>query len=543
MEAGRLNHGPARTSQVREPEHARPTTWRSWLLGAALVAVAFIAFGPALHGGFIWDDHMHITRPELRSLSGLHRIWFDIGATLQYYPLLHTAFWIEHRLWGDATVGYHVVNLLLHLTSAFLVVRILRRLSVPGAWLTAAIFVLHPVQVESVAWISEQKNTLSGVFGLGAALAYLRFDETRRAGTYLMALGLFICALLSKTVTATLSGALLVMLWWRRGELSWRRDVLPTAPFFVLGAGSGLITAWWELQINRSVGPDFQFSTVQRLLLAGRALCFHMGKLCWPTRLSFMYARWKLDASSPWPYLFLLAVAGLAAATWALRRQTRAPLAALLFFVGTLFPTLGFFNLYTFRYALVANHYQYLASLGLMTLFAAGVARARLGPGPGVRKLTELAAGILLLVLATLTWRQSGVFRSSDQVWIDTLDKTPGCWVAYNNLAASLAEQGQREKAFLYVVEAARLKPDDVEIQNNLGVMLAARGRVEEAIAHFREALDLNPRCAKAHYNLGLALAGKHETQEAIVHYREALRIRPNMREARHSLEVAMAGL
>lgn len=543
MEAGRLNHEPARTRQVREPEHARPTTWRSWLFGAVLVAVAFIAFGPALHGGFIWDDHMHITRPGLRTLSGLHRIWFDIGATLQYYPLLHTAFWIEHRLWGDATVGYHVVNLLLHLTSAFLVVRILRRLSLPGAWLTAAIFVLHPVQVESVAWISEQKNTLSGVFYLGAVLVYLRFDETRRAGTYLMALGLFICALLSKTVTATLSGALLVMLWWRRGELSWRRDVLPTVPFFVLGAGSGLITVWWELQINHSVGSDFQFSTVQRLLLAGRALCFHMGKLCWPARLSFMYARWNLDASSPWPYLFLLAVVGLATATWALRRQTRGPLAALLFFVGTLFPTLGFFNLYTFRYALVANHYQYLASLGLMTLFAAGVARARLGLGPGLRKIPELAAGILLLVLATLTWRQSGVFRSSDQVWIDTLDKTPGCWVAYNNLATSLAEQGQREKAFLYVGEAARLKPDDDEIQNNLGVMLATRGRVEEAIAHFREALDLNPRCAKAHYNLGLALAGKHETQEAIAHYREALKISPNMREARHSLEVELAGL
>lgn len=527
---------------MRKPEHLRfPASWWSWFFGATIVASAFVAFGPALQGGFIWDDHMHVTRPELRSLSGLWRIWFEVGATLQYYPFLHTAFWIEHKLWGDATLGYHLLNFLLHLTNGFLVARILRSLSVPGAGLAAALFVLHPVQVESVAWISEQKNVLSGLFYLGSTLAYLRFDERRRAGAYGAALGLFICALMSKTVTATLSGALLVMVWLRRGELSWRRDVLPTVPFFLLGASSGLFTAWWELRINHSMGSEFQFSVVQRLLLAGRAIWFHVGKLWWPADLSFMYARWDLDSSRPWPYLFPLSAVGLAVVFWAMRHRTRGPLAALLFFVGTLFPTLGFFNLYTFRYALVANHYQYLASLGLMSLFAATVSQTRLWKGPRAQKVDALAAGVLLLALGALTWRQSATFRSADQVWLDTLAKTPSCWLAYNNLATSFARQGRVDEATSYLRKAIRLKSNDEEMQSNLGVMLARQGRVDEAIAHFREALRINPVCANAHYNWGVTLAENQKTEEAIAHYREALRIRPTMREARNSLDIALA--
>ena len=190
------------------------------LTWALMLCATVVAYLPALSGGLLWDDNMHVTRADLRSLHGLWRIWFDLGATQQYYPLLHSAFWLEHRLWGDAVLGYHLTNVALHAASACLVVMIVRRLSLPGAWLAGFIFALHPVCVEAVAWISEQKSTLSGVFYLAAALTYLHFDRTRRKSQYFAALGLFVLALMSKTVTATLPAALLVVFWWQRGRLA-----------------------------------------------------------------------------------------------------------------------------------------------------------------------------------------------------------------------------------------------------------------------------------------------------------------------------------
>ncbi len=315
---------------------ARPFKSWDWFFAAAVVAAVFLVYRPAWQGGFIWDDNFHVTRPELRTSHGLIRIWFDVRATTQYYPFVHSAFWVEHKLWGDATLSYHLVNIFLHVTAALMVALILRRLAIPGAYLAAAIFALHPVHVESVAWITELKNTLSAVLYLGAAMLYLRFDRTRKTAWYLAALGLFSLALASKTVTGTLPGALLVIFWWQRGKLSWKKDVLPLVPFFLLGAGMGMITAWWELEFNRCVGPDFEFTRVQRILIAGRGAWFHLWKLFWPANLTFIYPRWQIDSGAWRQYLYPLCGAALLAALWAIRRTTRAPLAALLFFGGTL---------------------------------------------------------------------------------------------------------------------------------------------------------------------------------------------------------------
>ncbi len=255
---------------------ARSFTPREWLYLAALVIAVVLAYQPAWQGGLIWDDAAHVTKPELRPWQGLYRIWFELGATQQYYPLLHSAFWVEQRLWGDATLGYHLVNILLHAAAAVMVALVLRRLRVPGAFLAAAVFALHPVHVESVAWITEQKNTLSAVFYLAAMLVYLRFDQTRKAAWYGGALGLFVLGLLSKTTAATLPADLLVIFWWQRGKLSWRRDVGPLLPFFVLGAATGVFTAWVERKLIGADGADFAFSIVERCLIAGRAIWFYL---------------------------------------------------------------------------------------------------------------------------------------------------------------------------------------------------------------------------------------------------------------------------
>ncbi|HUR20594.1 MAG TPA: glycosyltransferase family 39 protein, partial [Vicinamibacterales bacterium] len=276
----------------------RPTGLPFWVLLPALLLVTLAAYYPAWHGGFLWDDDAHITRVDLRSLHGLWRIWFEVGATQQYYPVTHSAFWLLHRMFGDVTLGYHLVNIGLHATSAFLFAVILRRLAVPGAVLAAFIFALHPVHVESVAWITELKNTLSAVLYLGAFLAYLHFDTDRRRRPYAIALGLFALALLSKTVTATMPAALLVVFWWQRGRLRLREDVLPLLPFFALGLTAGVVTSWVERTHIGAGGAEFDLSLIERGLIAGRAIWFYLAKLVWPADLVFIYRRWTIDPSS-----------------------------------------------------------------------------------------------------------------------------------------------------------------------------------------------------------------------------------------------------
>ncbi len=420
---------------------------KDWLFVIALIAAVFLVYQPAWQGGFIWDDSAHVTRPELRSWYGLFRIWFDLGATQQYYPLLHSAFWVQYWLWGDATLGYHLVNILLHVMAAVMVALILRRLAIPGAYLAAAIFALHPVQVESVAWITELKNTLSAVFYLGSAMVYLRFDEQRRTSLYLWALGLFVLGLLSKTVTATLPAALLVIFWWQRGRLSWRKDVLPLLPFFLLGAVAGIFTAWVERTLIGAQGSAFAIPALERILIAGKAIWFYLGKLFWPANLIFIYPRWETSQAAAWQYLFPVAAFALVVALWALRRRWRGPLAGLLFFVGTLFPVLGFFNVFPFIYSFVADHFQYLASLGIITLVAAGIAmllkRLQLWRRPAGYAICVL----LLVTLATLTWRQSRMYTDIETLYNTTIDLNPTCWMAYNNRGNIYKDLGNYRQA------------------------------------------------------------------------------------------------
>jgi tetratricopeptide (TPR) repeat protein len=543
------------------------------LLSLVLLAVYF----PALQGAMLWDDAGHVTRPELQSVSGLLRIWFELGATQQYYPLLHSAFWLQHRLWGDATLGYHVVNVLAHAAAACLFAAVLRRLAVRGATLAACIFALHPVGVESVAWIAEQKNTLSTVFYLAAALAWLRFEADRRPTRYLVASAWFVAALLTKTVTATLPAALLVLAWWRRGRLSWSDDVRPLLPWLGVGVAAGLGTAWLETHQIGAQGSDFALGPVERVLLAGRVVWFYVGKLLWPADLAFFYPRWTIDAGAAWQWLFPLAVlVALALAAWWSRRD-RGPLAALLLFGGTLFPVLGFVNVYPFVFSYVADHFQYLACLGLIALLAAGAThaatRCRLPAWCGPTG----AAGLLLL-LAGLGWRQSGNYRDVFTLYRATLERSPDSWVAHLNLGAALDEAGQPTEALPHLQRALELKRDHPETLNSLGNVLNRLGRPADArplleravqlqprfasahntlgvsrmavgdadggLAAFRRAVELDARFATARTNLGWALANRGRPAEALVHLEQARRLQPDHADAvlKTGLVLAMSG-
>jgi tetratricopeptide (TPR) repeat protein len=528
---------------------ARPPA--SWPIYASILAAVMAVYWPALRGGLLWDDTAHITAPALQSVHGLWRIWFSLGATQQYYPLLHSAFWIEHRLWGDAVLGYHLANLAQHALAACLVVAIVRRLELPGAWLAGMVFALHPVCVEAVAWISEQKSTLSAVFYLASALVYLRFDRSRRRSTYLWALALFILALLTKTVTATLPMALLVIFWWQRGRLDWRRDIRPLVPWVALGAVAGLFTAWVERTLVGAQGAAYALTTAQRFLLAGRAIWFYAGKLLWPSNLIFSYPRWKPDATQWWQWLYpaaalslgivLLVLVGRASRPARVPQDPlRAPLAAFLLYIGTLFPVLGFFNIYPFLFSYVADHFQYLASLALIVPLSSLLISfvTRLG-----RPADVVLPAVLLAILATLTWRQTGIYRDTETLYRATLLRNPASWLAHNNLGVALLEKpGHLAEAKIEYQSALALNPDDAEAHNNLGNALARMpGRLPEAIREFEAAIKLQPRLAQAHQNLGNALArNPKRIADSIAQFKIALQLKPDDPQIRNDLGVTM---
>jgi tetratricopeptide (TPR) repeat protein len=507
--------------------------------GAALIfLLTLVAYSPVFKAGFIWNDEDYVTMPALRSLRGLWRIWFDVGATQQYYPALHSAFWIEHLLWGDAPLGYHLANVLLHATAACLLVLVLRRLAVPGAFLAGLIFALHPVCVETVAWVSEQKNTLSTVFYLWTALTYLRWRKVRpRPYLYVWASALFLLTVASKSEAATLPAALLVVLWWKQGRLSWRTDAVPLLPWFGVAAAGGLITAWVERTYIGARGADFALTFAQRILVAGRAIWFYLGKLLWPAHLIFIYPRWQIDAAAAWQYLFPLGALGLIGVLWAIRRRMRAPLAVLLIFIGSLFPILGFFNVFAFLFSFVADHFLYLASLAVIAFVSAGW---------GLwfrhdRRVAGVVAGLALAVLGVLTWRQSGMYRDIETFYRVTLARNPDAWMAHNNLGILLDESGRASEAIAHYEQTLRLKPNFADGHNNLGVALADTRRPQEAMVQYQEALRLNPLYVGAYLNLGNLLRDTGKLPEAVADYNEALRIQPGSPEAHNNLGIALA--
>jgi tetratricopeptide (TPR) repeat protein len=518
-------------------------------LGVLLVVVTVLAYLPALGNGFIWDDDAYVTRnPAVQSLAGLGAAWAQPGATPQYYPLVFTSFWIEHQLWGLAPFGYHAVNLALHALSAWLLWRILIGLDVGvgAAWFGAALFALHPIQVESVAWITERKNVLSAACGFASLLVYLRWSPPgeplprRGWGWYALSLLLFVAALLSKTVVCSLPAVVLVLRWWKGGEWS-ARTLAPLLPFFLIGLGFAAITAGVEVAHVGARGAEWQLTLLDRALIAGRAVWFYLWTLIWPAQLAFNYPRWQIDAGVWWQYLFPLALLAVAALLFAVRRRIgRGALAALLLFVGVLTPALGFFDIYPMRYSFVADHYAYLATAVAAGALATAAATWR-AHGVAVRR-GVLAAGLAwLAVLGALTARQAAIYKDEATVWRDTVRKNPGSWIAHNNLASRALMDGDLDAALTLTAAAQRLNPVYPEAYNNRGNVLDALGRRDEAIAEYQRALALKPNYASAHNNLGTTLLNAGRNAEAIEHYRAALAIRPAYAEAYSNLGNALA--
>lgn len=520
---------------------------RSLVLGAALVVVIVAAYAFSLRGEFLWDDDLHITaNPTIIGPLGLKEIW--TSARANYFPLVLTNFWAQHALWGVEPFGYRIVTLVFHVFSALLLWQVLRRLRVPGAWLGAAWWALHPVQVESVAWICELKNTQSAVFFLAAILSWSRFVESGRsrerqrvdvrplahARSYILALVCTLLAILSKPSTVMLPVALGLCTWWIRGQLTWR-DAWRLAPFFAL---SGLAAGWtiWEQKFHSgAVGPEWSQTLPERVAIAGRAVWFYFGKLIWPEPLMFIYPRWEIDARQPLAFVAAVALIALLVVLWRARNGTMRPvLLTAAYFVALLFPILGFFSVYFFRYSYVGDHFQYLASMAPIALAAAAIARVS-------GRFLPYVAAALLMALGSATARQTRVYLGNEALWRDTIAHNPSAVMAWLNLADTLTKAQRYDEAMATYRHALTLRPNDPYGLNDLGNLLVLTGRPKESLPHFEQAITVKPEFPDALSNWGNALRSLGRSAEAIAKYRQALALKSDHQGALNNLGAELA--
>jgi hypothetical protein len=508
---------------------------RPWLLALVLVIVTFAVYQPTWHSGFIWDDGLLITENRMvQARDGLYGIWFTTEAA-NYYPLTSSFWWLEWRLWGNNPAGYHVVNVLLHMVNVVLIWMVLRRLRVPGAWLAALLYAVHPVNVATVAWISEQKNTLSMLFFTLSILWYLRFDGENKGYWYGLSLTAFLLALLSKAAVVMLPVVLLGCAWWLRGRLR-AKDWLRAAPFFALSFLLGLTTVWFEC--NRDLNGQLTRAggLFSRLPVAGVAPWFYLYKAVLPLDLCMIYPQWNPGAWGWAGWLPGIVLAGSVALLWWKRCGWGRPLLfGFGYFVVMLFPMLGFFDQGFYEYSMVADHWQYYSIAGVAALAAAGTVALgqRLHRG---QQVIGSVAGLVVIVLGALTWQRCLVFRDQETLFRDNLHYNPSAWVAHYNLGVVLQRAGRMEGAAEEFEQALQFKPDLAEAHYNLGLVFAQAGRVPEAIAHWEQALRIKPDYADAHYNLGVALENAGRLAEAIRQYEQTQKIQPDYVAAQKEL-------
>jgi len=539
----------------------------SVLAGVTLIALlAILAYLPSIRGGFVMDDDMFVKENNLiQAPDALRKLWCTAEYD-EYYPVSYSTIWIERRLWEMTPTGYHVVNLILHIVEALLIWAILRKLSIPGAFLAAVVFIVHPVNVESVAWIAQRRNVVAMLFFLLSILWYLKADmpaaiagmapPRSHAGPwkrvtslwplapspsplfYCLSLAAFMLAMLSKGSAAVLPVLLLGIIWWLRSLT--RRNLVRMAPFFLMAVVLTGVNIWFQTHGENIEIRNAGFA--ERLLGAGGVVWFYLYKALLPIDLAFIYPQWHIEAGNPMWWLPLLAALIVTAVLWRYRKGWSRPmLFAWGFFCVSLVPVLGFTDVGFMKHSLVADHYQHIAVIGVIALAAAGWSIWHQRTRNTAHWITTAVAVVAMGALAFLTWRQSGIYHNAISLYQATLQKNPGCWAAYYNLGNEFGQTGRLQEAIEHYQQALRLRPDYAEAHNNLGNAFVQTGRLQEAIEHYRQALRLEHDYADAHLNLGVALTNAGRPQEAIEYFRQALRLSPDSIEAHNNLGATLA--
>ncbi len=569
----------------RSPSGATPSphtrAFPGVLAALALCLLVAVSYFPATMAGFVLDDNALTDARPVRTLSGIWQIWFQPGSLKQneghYWPVLYTTFWLEHKLWGFAPAGYHIVNLLLHSAVTLLLWRLLRRLAIPGAWVAAALFAVHPLHVESVAWVIGRKDLLAALFFLSAVLGYLRFVEDGHWGRYILALPLFVLSLLSKSVTVTLPASLLIWHWWQRGRVT-GADLWRVAPFVLVGLGV-TVADWMFYKNLENVSLDY--SWIERVQIAAHALWFYAGNLVWPTELAVIYPHWDVGAGNPLAWGYCLATGAVAAALWFSRHRIgRGPLAGALFFAVTLSPTLGFVDYGYMQFSFVADRYQYLAGIGVITTLVGAAAHGASRLSNAQMRGVQVMVAAVLVVLGALSWQQSGIYQNKFTYYRHIIALNPEARFAHFGLGNWYSKQGRHEEALAAYhdgYQVARRHPSDkdwvgftlasigrasealgrfdqaeayyrraLEITprqatiNNLGAMWFKQRRYQDALTLFQSAVHSSPVYAKGHSGVGVALYGLHRYEEALQSFERALALDPFLEEAQTNRDLAL---
>ncbi|MGA2539998.1 MAG: tetratricopeptide repeat protein [Verrucomicrobiota bacterium] len=477
---------------------------RGWLFALVLVAATLIAYQSVSHAGFIWDDGSLLLHNDLvKQPDGWWRCWLSKG--IDYVPATSTTFWLEWRLWGTHPQGYHLDNVILHGLSAGLIWRILRRLKVTGARLAAALFALHPVNVASVAWIAERKDTLAMAFYACSLLWYLKFEDTGRLRWYWLAAGAFVLAIFSKTAVAPLPLVLLGMAWWQRGRIEWR-DVKRSLLFVALAAGASVLALWVQHEASAPMVRAADFWS--RLGVAGWAVWFYLGKALLPLNLIPVYPLWHFHEARLVCYLPALAVLTVLAVSWHYRnRGGRALLAGFGYFVLLLLPVLGFVNIAMMRYTLVADQWQYFAIIGPIALVAAGITLAMQYSGKVRIVLQAVVCATLLVSLDLLTWRQCFAYAEPATLWQATVEANPDSFLAHSSLGGILFRKGKAAEAKAQYERALEIEPNFTDAHYDLGNIFLQTGHPAEAIGHYQKVMEVQPDFLPAINNLAWVLA------------------------------------
>ncbi|MGD0654060.1 MAG: tetratricopeptide repeat protein [Thermoguttaceae bacterium] len=535
------------------------------MAGAALIVAAIcIAYFPAFSSGFILDDDKLLTLNEqIRASDGLYQFWLTTKA-YDYWPVTNSTLWMEWRLWEMNPAGCHVTNLVLHAATSLLIWLILRKLSIPGAFLAALIFAVHPVNVESAAWIAQRKDDLAIVFFLLSMLWYLKADMPRASADaaparshggpwereknhsplttqhsslwYWLSLLAFALGMLSKGSIVILPLLLLGIVWWLRPLTKW--DLARTAPFFLIAAALAAVNVWFQTHMGGSIRTA---SLSVRILEAGAVVWFYLYKAVLPFNLVFIYPLWRIDPGDFRWWLPLAATLTVTAVLWLYRKGWSRPILFVWgFFCVALLPVMGFTDVGFMKHSLVADHYQHIAVIGVIALAAAGwsVWHGRLR-GAFARS-AYAAAVIAVLAILLLSRLQNGLYCDAAELYRLTLEKNPGCWLIHNNLGVLLADEGRKQDAMAQYKETLRLNPDYADAHNNLGNALGALGQWQDALGFYHKALELVPENPATMNNLGYALDSLGRYTEAIEQYQKALKLAPNSAGIRDNMALAL---
>lgn len=512
--------------------------------------MALVAYLPALKAGYLWDDDTHLTRnPCIVGPKGLLDIWTSTEA--QICPLVFTTFWFLKSFFGLNPLPYHLANILFHGASAMVLWRVLQRLKIPGAWFGAALWVLHPLQVESVAWVSEMKNTQSGCFFLLSILAFLRClgpaesSSTSHSGKSWQVVLYAALAMASKSSTVILPLVLALCAWWMDGRWLWKRARL-LAPVLLLSIIASLVTLWIHSGDLSHADLVDSRGLPLRIAIAGKAVWFYLGKIFWPLPLLPVYPGWEPESQTlliSWQ-LYLPAagaVALLLVLWWNRRGAWRGAFFAYACFLAALLPVLGLISQsFIARYSAVADRYEYLASMSVLALIAALLVSVK-NEMTAFQMTSRFAAAGVLVLLGLLSWRQSRNYRDPERFWSAALAAHPGCWVAYNSLGTSKLQRGDLEGAITDWTRAIEIRPHNAEAHANLGAALRRLGRLDEAIAHCQIAIEISPRDAASHNGLANALRDRGRIAEAVTQYETSLQCDPGAAPAANNLAWVLA--